>query len=358
MTYKEIFPQKTPSTPDRLIRMNDEKRLHHDCVLSDVDKEVLTLGFAALQHQLESIPFLELPGTILLPDTGVRPLIYGIKLVVEDVYKRRNAPFPQYRFIVPTSASMGRKHEDIQKRREEMEKIRAEVASIERLIVKIETTMKENRQTIELPGSQEEREREQRLLIRANPMRLPVKTRGDLRALRDASLLALEEKNTLEQTLEGFAFFEQRLIDICNERKDAKILVIDDYISKGTTMESINIALMRQRKSLPRWFAFFLNDCGEENMRFPEGNTVNFSVGARASQERFAGYLGFDYRDTFAWNESTHRELARKKESSIGVRKDSSRKTTIRSPHADPGLMQNLRKDVGDVARQFLKILN
>jgi len=70
----------------------------HEPILNEDDRKVLEFGLHELENLLSEKETKELPSTVVLMDISARPLYYAIKPIIENVYKDKKET-PQYYFL-------------------------------------------------------------------------------------------------------------------------------------------------------------------------------------------------------------------------------------------------------------------
>ncbi len=307
-------------------------------LLNEKDREVIGRGLRKLLEILNATPDRELPNIILFPDTAARPLAYAVKPVLDALYASKGQATPDYRFIVlhsgPSELSYMRPDEHWEENRVEYIAKYLSMAE-EGLRDSVTSLLEEMDKSVDDSLQSWEQRSEIRIDFFAS---LVEKAELEIRTVP-------ERAEELKQT---WLALHDRLKEIVADSLNARVLVIDDYVYRGASLQMLDDAFDDTVPSVDRqYFSFVVNEDAKNKI---EKQIPDFTYGTSTADDNFEDYRGFDYRTLdlgmFSEPNEVLLEKKRKVEPVIGVKKNLGDKYSISSPVANSKEMNRLRLEM------------
>lgn len=290
----------------------------HEPILNEDDRKVLEFGLHELENLLSKKETKELPSTIVLMDISARPLYYAIKPIIENVYRDKKER-PQYYFL-----SAVRDAEIVKLNTYEDEKDLEEITEgvYEEKIEKFGLSMKKvGERTVQKP-------------------RIKVRDNIDYEGLRKS--------------------FKDRFTKILNNSPAGNLLIIDDYLSKGETVNKIEETaseILPSGRKLD-FFVFFDSNSnsvdGYININVHPGISENELCHGNLSKE-LMNFNAFSFTNKYDSPWLTQTKSKYTKEEIVGVRKNiEPHETVVPNEKIDIDGKKQLRKEMETMAKKVL----
>lgn len=310
--------------------------------LSIQDKKVLQRGLEKLWEMFELSNAKDLPTDIVFPEAAARPLFYAVKPVIDLIYTKKGQPLPKFHFIAVHSKQ--RNLENIQ----DFERDLGEKISIDTVEQEIGRTKKDELHSDDSEASYDSFLREQ-ILNEKNLLLIHQETRRK-EDLNDIDTLIFKSQDSLSSRF-----------DTIFQTGQERVLIIDDYVDKYTTVDLLNTELFQRSEfskdneetsaeQLPTFFAFY-----GKTKESPEEKGMHVILGSDPTTKDLETYSGFYYRYESSLNPNKSARQRKEAEAALGVKKYLGEPYVSKADNQNPQKMRAIRNFFQYQGETFVK---